>query len=482
MMSRTRAPIKTSSQARASLRATVGAALACATAVFATTASAVPVIPQAGGYGIETPAGRGGAVLRVTNLNASGPGSLRACVDATGPRVCVFEVSGTIRVTENVVIRNSNITIAGQTAPSPGITVLGAGLHVYGASDVLVQHLRFRPGDAADGPPPDNRDALMVSHSTKSFRNVVIDHCSFSWSIDEVASVYAGWDNVTLSDNIFANPLNDSLHPKGPHGYGLLVEADGHTSIIGNLFANNERRNPLAKATHVVLANNVVYNAAKGVVQLEGSDDRSYVMMHTMVGNVFLRGPDSGNAEPIEIRPSQAVDGLASGSKIYLADNVAPGVTSDPWSITGVYKSTLDPFQATQGDVLKFRSEAVPVWPANMTRLPASDNVVLNHVLKFAGARPADRDSVDRGIVDGVKSRTGRVINCVAPNGTARCQLNAGGWPTLASNQRALTLPANPNEVTASGYTNLELWLHKMSAAVEGRTAMGPVPPRVAGH
>jgi hypothetical protein len=112
-----------------------------------------------------------------------------------------------------------------------------------------------------------------------------------------------------------------------------------------------------------------------------------------------------------------------------------------------------------------------------MTTRPTSANVVRDHVLKYAGARPADRDSVDRRIVEQVRAGTGRIINCVAPNGSARCSRNGGGWPAMAENSRALTLPANPNTVTPSGYTNLELWLHDMAADVEGRSRKAPAAP-----
>lgn len=165
------------------LRAALQIAISCLGLGAGAAASALPVLPGAVGFGMDTPAGRGGAVHRVTNLNASGPGSLKACVDASGPRTCIFEVSGTIRMSSDLDITNPNITIAGQTAPSPGIMIRGAGIRV-GASDVLLQHLRVRPGDAADGPDPGNRDALKVSSQTP-ISNVVIDHCSFSWAMDE---------------------------------------------------------------------------------------------------------------------------------------------------------------------------------------------------------------------------------------------------------------------------------------------------------
>jgi hypothetical protein len=186
------------------------------------------------------------------------------------------------------------------------------------------------------------------------------------------------------------------------------------------------------------------------------------------VGNVFLRGPDSsGSNPPIGLRADATR--LRAGAKVFLADNHAAESTADAWSAAGsIYGSLSLP---------SFRSAAPLAWPAGMTTLPTSDNVVRNHVLKFAGARPADRDSVDTAIVAGVRAGTGRIINCVAANGSARCARNGGGWPAMAENRRALVLPGEPNAVTASGYTNLEVWLHDMSADVEGRPRIAPEAP-----
>ena len=243
--------------------------LAAALALFgAASVQAIPVIPGAAGFGIETKAGRGGTVYRVTNLNASGSGSLKACVDATVPRTCVFEVSGTIRLTSDLVIRNDQIRIAGQTAPSPGIMIRGAGILII-ASGVLIQHIRVRPGDDTNGPSPDNRDALKISGtSTRPVRNVIIDHCSFSWSIDEIASTWGPHDNITFSNNIFAEPLNESLHPQYdgtgtmPHGFGVLYGPanGGGITFVGNLMAHVVERNPLSRAAVLVMVNNLVYN------------------------------------------------------------------------------------------------------------------------------------------------------------------------------------------------------------------------------
>jgi hypothetical protein len=449
-------------------RAVLGTALALAvTALAPLAAEAVPVIPGLFGPGSDTPAGRGGTVHRVTNLNDSGSGSLRACVEASGPRVCIFETSGVIRLSKDLGIRNPKITIAGQTAPAPGITLRGAGLAVL-TSDVLVQHLHVRPGDDPTGANPENRDALKIEQlATAPLSNVVIDHCSFTWAIDETASAWSAWDNIVLTNNIFAQALNDSLHPKGPHGYGLLLgPVQGDATVVGNLLAHTVERNPLSSAARLVFVNNVVYNRANADMVL--STVGGYQTFNTVAGNSFLRGPDySRTVPPIQIRAGGA-DALASGSKVYLSDNDAAEATADAWSIVG-------PF-ADGGTVTTYKSSTPPLWPTNMLRVPAGESVMLNYVLKFAGARPAERDPVDSRIVEQVRTRTGRIINCVASDGSARCQLNAGGWPTVAQNRRALALPADPNGVTASGYTNLELWLQKMAATVEGRSPP-PLPP-----
>lgn len=444
-------------------RVAAAVALACGLAPLA---NAIPVLPGALGHGIETPAGRGGTVHRVTNLAASGAGSLKACVDASGPRVCVFEVSGTIRLPDDLTLRNPFLTIAGQTAPSPGITLRGAGLLVK-TSNVLVQHLHVRPGDDAGGEPPINRDALKIEAPREApISNVVIDHCTFTWSTDEIASAWQAWNNISLLNNIFAEPLHQSIHPEGNHGFGILIgPVNGNATVAGNLLASMQSRNPMTAATRTVIVNNLIYNWGNTAVDLQSRGD---VTQNSVVGNVFVRGPDTSSSyAPVGLRADAAT--LQPGARVFLSDNQAREATSDPWSVAGAIYGSLT--------LANYRSGAPLAWPAGMTTLPTSDNVVREHVLRYSGARPADRDSADRRIVEQVRNGTGRIINCVAPNGTARCSRNGGGWPSTPENRRALTLPANPNTVTASGYTNLEIWLQRMSAEVEGRAANLPEPP-----
>ncbi|MBC7780627.1 MAG: hypothetical protein H7125_11060, partial [Proteobacteria bacterium] len=336
-------------------------ALVTIAALLANPAHAVPVIPGAAGYGMDTPAGRGGAVYKVTNLNASGTGSLKACIDGTGARTCVFDISGVIRLTADMTIRNGKLTIAGQTAPSPGIMIRGAAFKVH-TSDVLIQHLRFRIGDDAVGPAPGNRDAIKLEGSDANpVQNVVIDHCSFSWSIDEIASVWGPHDNITFSNNIFAEPLHDSIHPTDDgtmlekHGFGVLLgsaETGGRVTMTGNLFAHIVERNPLARSRELVFVNNLVYDRSNMDLDLASQD--GLLTSSSIVGNHFKKGPSyTRTNKPIHAYTSGA-NTLYAGAHVYLESNLAPDTGSTLSAILGL----------SGGDVIAglISTTVKPVW------------------------------------------------------------------------------------------------------------------------
>lgn len=433
----------------------------------------IPVIPGASGFGITTPAGRGGEVYRVTNLNYDGDGSLKACIDAEGPRVCIFEVSGTIDLAyDQVTIRNPNLTIAGQTAPSPGIVLRNGGLKVA-ASDVLIQHIAIRVGDDPNMIKPGNADALKIETGTGVAENVVIDHVSLSWGIDENLSSWDGARKVTIRYSIISEGLNESIHTEGPHSKGALFgNSDSAFSLIGNLIAHNVERNPKALTSDFVFANNVVYNYVTGGTNLAVPKDGSPIR-HSIVGNVYIEGPDSGNIRPLVIRKSG--DTASTDSRVYIADNLWAGHSAtDQWDMA-VNQLSFSP-----------RASSAPVWPNGLQAMPAHlDNgeQVLDLVLSNAGARPADRDSVDQRVVSEVRQGTGGIINCVSDDGSARCDKNAGGWPQFAENRRTLVLPSNANgDNDGDGYTNLEEWLHNMASDLELQSnATRPLPPVFAG-
>jgi hypothetical protein len=388
------------------------------------------------GFGTETKAGRGGKIISVTNLNNSGPGSLRAAIDAKEPRIIVFEVSGTIKLESDLSISNPFVTLAGQTAPSPGISLRGAGVRIA-TNDVLMQHIRIRVGDDVGGPNPDNRDGLQVLGP--NVNNVVVDHISVSWAIDENMSTWYALKNVTFSNCIVSEALHNSTHSKGPHSMAFLLgDHAKNVTFIGNLLAHNNARNPLLKSsTTAEIVNNLVYNNGSPNSFLSvGAEAYSNPTPNlvSVVGNIFIGGPNSPARTPgIKVEKTASF-----GTKFYTNDNVAPGPELLPPSL---------------------KVSSPPIWHESLVVRPS--NEIEDLILNNAGARPADRDAVDERIAKETRSRSGNIIDS---------QSQVGGWPNLANNYRAFVVPANPNcDDNNDGYTNVENLLHQMAAEVEGR-------------
>lgn len=178
--------------------------------------------PTAEGYGKYAKGGRGGAVYEVTNLGDSGPGSLRAAVEASGPRTVVFRVSGTIELESPLRIENPYITIAGQTAPGDGICLRRNPLSID-ADHVIIRYLRVRLGDESGG----DYDAV----SSRFTEHIILDHISASWSVDECMSVYH-CDSITVQWCIVSESMSRSNHIKGSHGFGGSGAATMEATII----------------------------------------------------------------------------------------------------------------------------------------------------------------------------------------------------------------------------------------------------------
>lgn len=401
------------------------------------------VFPGAQGFGTSTRAGRGGAVFVVSNLNADGPGSLAAALSAEGSRTVVFEVGGIIELEESIVVSEPYLTLAGQTSPDPGITLVGAGIVIH-THDVLIQHIRVRPGDTSEGEDPENRDGISVVGDPRgetAVFNVVIDHCSVSWAIDEGMSTwYEGVRDVTFSHNIIAENLSVSLHPKGEHSKGLLIgDHSRRISVIGNIFAHNMRRNPLLKGdTSSYIANNLIYNGGtQGIGFSDGENSGSSIS--TIRKNVFIPGTDSAGDEYIW-RGNETNDDI----RLFLADNV-------------VDAGVLVPFSPSP----TIREVKVPNPPVDILPMTLLSTAVLEaELINTSGAYPSARDSIDQRIISDLSSRTGRIIDS---------QDEVGGYPSSTPFIRSLTLPSSPNgDSDGDGYTNLEEWLHDFARTVEG--------------
>lgn len=393
------------------------------------------------GFGADTLGGLNGTVIKVTNLNNSGAGSLRAALEAKGARLVVFEVAGVIDLNKTELhINNPFLTVAGQTAPSPGITLIRGGVKIR-THDVVMQHIRVRIGDAGAGR-GSGYEPDMAAEGADVY-NVVVDHCSVSWGVDENLSVSGNRFNgptgtarkVTLSNNIIAEGLYNSSHSKGIHSMGTLVlDASTDVAVIGNLYAHNNERNPWFKGdTTGVIVNNYVYNPGQWAIRL-GYVAGEYAGKPlpappkvSIVGNVMQAGLDTPATTAFIGTNTSASD----GGRAYMSDNLAYTVAGKAASLTskGIVSLT-----------------AKPSWPTGLQAKPASQ--VKDDVLAHAGARAKDRDAVDARIISDIKAGKGRFVNS---------QAEIGGYPTATLRTRALVVPT----------TGRDVWLRDLATALE---------------
>ena len=424
----------------------------------------VPAFPGAEGFGAKTRGGRGGRILEVTNLNDDGPGSLRAAVDADGPRIVVFRVAGTITLQDEVDIHNPYITIAGQTAPGDGITIRNdpanrsAPLQIH-THDVVVRYLRLRPGPSTEL--AGALGAVRIFSRDTDVYNVVVDHCSMSWGTDELVNVWYGAHDITLQWNFVSEGLNCSTHEQGCHSNGMLLgETGSHSMTVHhNLFAHVLHRAPRIKTEGTVdVVNNVVYNWADfgswAPSHITGSPPVNYV------GNFAKRGIDTGDTAYFV--------SASDPTQIYLEGNIAPNrSTDDQDEIDGVIRP---------GD----EQWVVPTRHAAPTVTTDTASQAYERVLSEAGASAGvdcngnffpRRDPVDQRIASDVESGTGRIIDDPS---------EVGGWPELTSgtpcgdsdhdampnNWETLhgfepNNPADgPQDRDGDGYTNVEEYLN----------------------
>lgn len=416
--------------------------------------------PGAEGAGRFALGGRGGRVLFVTSLDDSGPGSLRAAVEAKGPRTILFRVSGTIKLLEPLVIREGRVTIAGQSAPGDGITLRDHMLRVS-ADDVVIRYIRSRLGDESRT----ESDALTITKG----RRIILDHVSASWSVDETLSASANYTNpdqgfydLTVQWSIIAESLTRSLHAKGEHGYGSLIRGGrgSRASFHHNLWANHSARMPRPGnyggpevdpvGAFFDFRSNVFYNWGRGHAGYNA--DKATFVRYNFIDNAYVPGPQS--LKPVAFDESDML------AKAYFAGNSMNGtIPADPWSlVTGAQP---------EGYRL-----AEPVGVAPVTPDPAPSAYA--RVLAGAGASRV-RDSVDARVVAGVRDRTGRQIDS---------QSEVGGWPKL----RSLPAPRDsdgdgmpdawerghgldPDAADANGdrdrdgFTNIEEWLADLVGA-----------------
>lgn len=413
------------------LRSVLLGALFCAVIPLTVRAADTTALafPGAQGWAAHASGGRGGKIIKVTTLATSGPGSFLEAVQAKGPRIVVFEVGGVIDLDgKTVKIKDGDLTIAGQTAPSPGITFIRGGFDIA-ASNVIVRHIRVRPGDLGL-PKMSGNDIDAIS--TIAAQDVIVDHCSLTWATDENLSASgprftgetaAQWragtsHRITFSNNLIAEGLAHATHKKGEHSKGSLIHDNAREIlIVGNLYAQNYERNPFFKGgTQGWVVNNLIYNPGQrgvmyNLIAAEWDGHPYQTGQMAVVGNVMRAGPDT---------PQQSAFFMFGGSgklDLYLHDNIAVDRIGNPLPQIGRY---------TTAAVTPNLLETAPTLPFGVK--PMAATAVQDAVIANVGARPWDRDDTDRRILENTIEGRGHIIDS---------QDEVWGYPKQAETRQA---------------------------------------------
>lgn len=428
--------------------------------------SRVPAFPGAEGYGALTPGGRGGRIIAVSNLNDSGPGSFREAVTAKGPRVVVFRTGGLITLRTPLEIDEPFLTIAGQTAPGDGICVRGRVVSVR-THDVVVRYLRFRLGDLQRA----EEDSLDIAGDA---HDVIVDHCSATWSVDENLSPSGNLRNITVQWCLIAEALNRSVHSKGAHGYGTLARATGGVTFHHDLWAHNAARNPRLGDNYTKppfptfdVRNNVIYDYGEIASGMTGDH-----LSVNYVNNYIRPGPSSDRKRGVIVFTDTAE------AQYYLAGNVVEG--RDDWSADNT--RLFDRVESNGRRLVTV--SATPFEAPPVTTTPARE--ALADVLSGAGAVLPRRDAVDARIVRSAEERSGRIIDSQAQvggwpeyrAGEAASDSDGDGLPDRWERARGLN-PQDPGDASRpaprGGYTNIEVYVNELAA----RRPAPDAPPQV---
>lgn len=436
--------------------------------------------PGAEGFGRYTGGGRGGKVYFITKLADDGSeGTLRHALNQKGPRYIIFKTGGTIYLESPLKIHEGNVTIAGQTAPGDGITV--ANYETFVAADnVMIRYMRFRMGDLKNY----EGDAL----GARFIKNLIVDHCSMSWSTDETVSIYAN-ENTTLQWCIIAESLRNSVHQKGPHGYGGIA-GGRFASFHHTIYAHHDSRNPrlgeyagskFALTDLTDFRNNIIYNW--GHNSMYGGEG----MNVNIINNYYKPGPATMTRKKIVAidkneKPEAEVYNI--WGKYYISGNVmegSPEVSRDNW---------------TEGVFGQMKSYSLTDKEKNMIKIntphSVSNNVKTHSaeqaydlVLKTAGASVV-RDMIDLEIVKDIKNGSFTHHGSKgSKNGIIDSQEDAGGFPDLETGQSLPDLDMDgmpdeweiknnldPKKYNANGrdldknYDNIEMYLNEIVQSI----------------
>lgn len=446
-------------------------------------AMAVSAFPGAEGFGANATGGRGGTILKVTNLNDSGAGSLRAAVTASGARIVVFEVSGIINLASTLTISNPNITIAGQTSPG-GILVTGYMTQIY-ASNVIVRHMRFRVGShrIGDGADPETLDSLDIwgpDTGSSYHENIIVDHCSVGWGVDENFSTAYRLRKVTIQWNLIHEGLTNAGHPKGQHSKGLFVwgkySPNMTISMHHNFLAHNYDRNPLVNTgdgTLIVDAvNNVTYNFFGGYAM--GTEENGNKV--NWVHNYVKRGPSS-NATLYEIFHEASAGGPIP--LLYVKGNIGVSRTAQGGSEWTAQASW-------QPNLLNTGWRSDTPWPAAPVTTTTMTSAYAASIVANAGATKPSRDSADAAMATQYNAANGGYRTNVSypsdfptySNPSPPTDTDGDGMPDTWETSKGLNNSSNDSAADrdSDGYTNIEEYINYMAGDYDVLRPRTPTP------
>ncbi len=436
-------------------------------------AFSLPAFPGAEGFGSETPGGRGGKVIEVTNLNDSGAGSLRAALTASAPRIVVFRVAGTIELLSRINVTDPYLTVAGQTAPGDGITIKnhasnGKGPLKINTHDVVLRYLRIR-----SSPSPNDGGTMGALSMNPAPYNIIVDHCSFSWGTDEVFRT-GGAHDFTLQWSIVSEGLNNSTHPEGAHSKGVhFRDANSdNISMHHNLVAHNYDRNPNINTTGVVdLVNNVFYNATRWT-EIKDKFGEPKV---NIVNNYYKQGPSS-ESDGYEVF---YYDSAGRQPKVFVQGNIGFHRPADNLPEELIVRDD------SRWMIVNSRFPAPQV-----TTVSAFD--AFDQVLAEAGATLPVGDAHDAAVADDVRNGTGELIDDpsdvggwfeMAP-GTPAVDTDHDGMPDEWEQLHGFNVTNTadgPQDADDDGYTNVEEYLNETDPWVVGGEPVSP-PPSTSGN
>ena len=421
--------------------------------------------PGAEGGGMYTTGGRGGKVIHVTTLADSGTGSLRAALNESGTRTIVFDVAGLIELGSTLNIAKGDVTIAGQTAPGDGICIKNFSTQVK-ADNVIIRFVRFRMGDEAK----QENDAIWGRYQ----KNIILDHCSMSWSTDECSSFYANI-NFTMQWCILTESLCNSVHGKGAHGYGGIWGGK-NASFHHNLLANHKSRNP--RFDHPEIYDNNISTHRGNVdyrcnVVYNWGDNSSYGgegAWLNMVNNYYKPGPASKDKKYfLDANGIYSSSGTNYGyPELYVSGNMHTkysDITSD--NLVGVYWH--DHKTNTPPDNSKLKLSQMPV------KGPSSEDVyTTTHSATDAFARicasagaSLKRDAVDRRACGDAQSGKATCTDGGngSKNGIIDTQSVVGGWPSYTADAAALAKTVDTDKDGMPDWFETQFGLNKSDAA-----------------